>query len=98
MVKNGGLATYGLDYFALGKLAGNMAVDIIENGTDVSTMPVQYISAEDCSLAVNSEAATDLGVSLDGVMDRARIWQSNSERTSGRRKTVWGLYWRFKAP
>ncbi|MCI9488047.1 MAG: ABC transporter substrate-binding protein [Lachnospiraceae bacterium] len=71
MVKNGGLATYGLDYFALGKLAGNMAVDIIENGTDVSTMPVQYISAEDCSLAVNSKAATDLGVSLDGVMDRA---------------------------
>ncbi len=72
MVKNGGLATYGLDYFALGKLAGNMAVDILENGTDVSTMPVQYISAEDCSLAVNSSAAADLGVSLDGVMDRAK--------------------------
>ncbi len=72
MVTNGGLATYGLDYYALGKLAGQMAVDILENGTDVSTMAVQHISAEECSLAVNSAAAKELGVNLDGVMDRAK--------------------------
>ncbi|MCI8466485.1 MAG: ABC transporter substrate-binding protein [Lachnospiraceae bacterium] len=72
MVANGGLATYGLDYFALGKMAGAMAVDILENGTDISTMPVQYINAKDCSLAVNSKAAQELNVSLDGVMDRAK--------------------------
>lgn len=72
MVTNGGLATYGLDYYALGKLAGEMAVDILKNGADISTMPVQYISAEDCTLAVNSDAAKELGVSLDAVMDRAK--------------------------
>ncbi len=72
MVQNGGLATYGVDYYALGKMAGEMAVDILENGADISTMPIQYIKAEDCTLAVNSEAAKQLGVSLDAVMDRAK--------------------------
>ena len=72
MVVNGGLATYGIDYYPLGRIAGEMAVDILKNGTDISTMPVQYISAEDCTLAVNSDAAAELGVSLDAVMDRAK--------------------------
>ena len=71
MVVNGGLATYGLEYDALGKLAGQMAVEAL-NGADVSKMPVQHISAEDCALSVNSEAAKELGVSLDAVMDRAK--------------------------
>ncbi len=72
MVTNGGLATYGLDYYSLGKMAGEMAVEILKNGSDVSAMPIRYISADDCTLAVNSEAAAELGVSLDAVKDKAK--------------------------
>ena len=72
MVVNGGLATYGIDYYPLGRIAGEMAVEILKNGADISTMPVRYISAEDCTLAVNSDAAAELGVSLDAVMDKAK--------------------------
>lgn len=72
MVVNGGLATYGIDYYPLGRIAGEMAVEILKNGADISTMPIQFISAEDCTLAVNSDAAAELGVSLDAVMDRAK--------------------------
>ncbi|MCD2492883.1 ABC transporter substrate-binding protein [Lacrimispora sp. NSJ-141] len=72
MVANGGLATYGLDYTTLGKMAGEMAVDILKNGKDVSAMPIQYISAKDCTLAVNSDVAAELDVSLDAVKDKAK--------------------------
>ena len=71
MVTNGGLATYGIDYYALGKLAGKQAVEILKNGADVSEMPIEYINAENCKLSVNSEAAKELGVSLDAIMDKA---------------------------
>ena len=63
MVSNGGLATYGLSYYNLGKLAGEMAVEIL-NGADVSTMPISYLSAEDCTLTVNTTAAADLGITI----------------------------------
>lgn len=72
MVENGGLATYGIDYYVLGQMAGEMAVQILQDGADISSMPVQYISASDCTLAVNSDAASELGVSLDAVKDEAK--------------------------
>ena len=64
MVVNGGLATYGLDYFEIGKKAGEMAVDILKNGKDISQMPVAYMAAENCTLTINTAVAEELGITI----------------------------------
>ena len=45
MCKSGGLATLSISYYDLGTETGKMAVDILTNGADVSTMEVQYAKA-----------------------------------------------------
>ena len=42
MVNGGGLASVAIDYTELGKLTGNMAVQLIE-GADIKTMPIQIL-------------------------------------------------------
>lgn len=68
MVDAGGLATYGIDYYQLGYMAGKQAVDILTNGADISKMPIGYLSAEECALKTNEETAAALGVDLS-VLD-----------------------------
>ena len=63
MVESGGLATYGIDYYQLGYMAGEMAVKVLK-GEDVSKMPIGYLSAEKCALSTNEEVAKKLGVDL----------------------------------
>lgn len=67
MVEAGGLATYGLDYYQLGYMAGEQAIDILVNGADVSTMPIGYLPAERCELAVNKTTAETLGIDISGL-------------------------------
>ncbi len=64
MVDAGGLATYGIDYYQIGYMAGQQAVDILTNGADVSQMPIGYLSADQCALKTNQETADTLGVDL----------------------------------
>lgn len=64
MVDAGGLATYGIDYYQLGYMAGEQAVDILVNGADITQMPIGYLSADKCTLATNQETADTLGVDL----------------------------------
>ena len=40
MVDSGGTATYGINYYNLGKLAAAQAVEILVDGKDVGTVPV----------------------------------------------------------
>ena len=42
MCKNGGLATLSIDYYELGKAAGEQAFDILVNGKNPAEMPVVY--------------------------------------------------------
>lgn len=63
MVENGGLATYGLSYYNLGRMAGEMAADVLE-GADISAMAVKRVAAEDCTLCINMTAAADLQVTI----------------------------------
>lgn len=67
MVKAGGLATYGIDYYELGYLTGQQAVKILTEGTDISKMPIEYLSKDKCKLAVNQEAAEALGIDVSGL-------------------------------
>ena len=44
VVKTGGLATYGIDYYSTGKVAGKMALDVLLNNADISKMPVAFLN------------------------------------------------------
>lgn len=63
MCENGGLATYSIDYYELGKMAGEMAVKIL-NGDNPAEMAIQYQDAESLQLYINQAAADQLGVEI----------------------------------
>ncbi|WP_124068279.1 ABC transporter substrate-binding protein [Clostridium sp. E02] len=67
MVKAGGLATYGINYYELGYLTGQQAVKILKDGADISTMPIEYLPIEKCELTVNEETAKSLGIDVSNL-------------------------------
>lgn len=62
MVQSGGLATYGINYYELGKQTAKMAVEILKGEKTPAEMPVQYLSK--CDLSVNEETAKILGITI----------------------------------
>lgn len=69
MCNEGGLATYGIDYFELGYKAGEMAAKILTEGADPADMPIEYLAAEECSQIINGETAEALGVDVSSYGD-----------------------------
>ena len=65
-VENGALATYGLDYFEVGKLAGEQAVEIL-NGKSPADLPIAYLPKERCKLTINDEVAKELGIDTSNI-------------------------------
>ncbi|MBR6711141.1 MAG: ABC transporter substrate-binding protein, partial [Selenomonadaceae bacterium] len=55
MVKAGGLATYGIDYYKLGVQTGHMAADILEGKNKPASMPIEL--AKDLKLTINKKNA-----------------------------------------
>lgn len=70
MVKQGGLATYGLNYTELGKLTGQQAIDILVNGKNVAEMPIGYSPKESLSVTVNEENAAAIGVEVPADLQK----------------------------
>ena len=64
MVDSGGTATYGINYYNLGKLAAAQAVEILVDGKDVGTVPVGFASVEDLEFAVNEANCEAIGLTL----------------------------------
>ena len=65
MVGNGGLATYGINYYELGKATAAMAVKILKGEASPADMPVEYQISEDVlEVAINTETAEKLGVTI----------------------------------
>ncbi len=62
MVQSGGLATYGINYYELGKQTAKMAVEILQGKKKPADMPIQYL--EKCDFAYNKEIADELGISV----------------------------------
>lgn len=62
MVESGGLATYGIDYYQLGYLTGQQAIEILVNGKNPAELPIGYLPAEKCELKINEETAKALGI------------------------------------
>ncbi|MDD6232692.1 MAG: ABC transporter substrate-binding protein [Frisingicoccus sp.] len=67
MVTAGGLCTYGIDYYELGYLAGQMAVRILTEGADPATMPIEYYPEEKCEFIGNEDTAATLGIDISGL-------------------------------
>lgn len=61
-VEGGAAATLGIDYFELGKQTGEMAIEILQNGGDPATMPVQ--TANEFTYVVNEDAANKQGITI----------------------------------
>ncbi|HIU24919.1 MAG TPA: ABC transporter substrate-binding protein [Candidatus Copromorpha excrementigallinarum] len=69
MVKDGALATYGINYQVLGQETADMVIEII-NGADPAEMPVRTM--EDMEVYINSQTAADMGIDIpQAVLDRA---------------------------
>ena len=62
MVNEGGLATYGLNYYELGKQTAAMAVKILKGEAKPADMPIEYLTT--CDLCVNEETEKALGLSV----------------------------------
>ena len=60
--KGCGVATLSIDYYDLGYTTGEMAYEILVNGKDVSTMPVQY--APNVTKKYNADLCEALGVEI----------------------------------
>lgn len=68
-VKNGCVASAGLDYIELGRQAGEMAAKVL-NGGDIKTIPFETI--KESKLTVNPKAAKEIGVTIpDTVLQTA---------------------------
>lgn len=65
-VENGALATYGIDYFEVGKLAGEQAVEIL-NGKSPADIPIAYLPKDRCKFTVNEEVAKELGIDTSNI-------------------------------
>lgn len=62
MVKAGGLATYGINYYELGKQTAKQAVAILKDGAKPADMPIEYL--DKCDLTVNQDTVKALGITM----------------------------------
>ena len=62
MVKAGGLATYGIDYYKLGVQTGHMAADILDGKAKPESMAIEM--AKDLKVTINKKEAAALGITI----------------------------------
>jgi putative ABC transport system substrate-binding protein len=65
-VERGAIGCWGLDYYDVGYSSGEMAAEILLNGTDPATMPVQTAPAN--LLYLNRMAANETGITIPQVL------------------------------
>ncbi|MDK8181103.1 ABC transporter substrate-binding protein [Paenibacillus sp. UMB4589-SE434] len=73
-VKNGGVASYGFEYFDLGYSTGKMAIEILKEGKKPADLAVKY--PETLDLALNLKAAASQGFDVTAAM-KAEVKQEN---------------------
>lgn len=69
------LATFGINYYELGKSTAAMAVKILKGEAEPKDMPVEYQTDENVlEIAVNTETADKLGITIpDDVLSNATL-------------------------
>lgn len=77
MVENGGLATYGLSYYNLGKQTAAMAVRILKDGAKPADMPVEYL--KETELVINKTTAEALGMTIpQALAEKAKMVETGA--------------------
>ena len=66
MVTAGGLATYGINYYELGKQTAKMAVEVLSVNKKPADMPIQYLDT--CDFKYNEETAKKLGIKIPDTL------------------------------
>lgn len=75
MVADGGLATYGIDYYVLGKQTAEMAVKVLESENPLETVgSLQVVhQTEGNEIAVNTETAEALNITIsEDILSKAK--------------------------
>ena len=62
MVDGGCTATYGIDYYELGRVAGEMAYEILVNGSKPADMPIRTLPKSGCVRKINQETKSLFGL------------------------------------
>ncbi|QLE64954.1 ABC transporter substrate-binding protein [Furfurilactobacillus rossiae] len=62
MVKQGGLATYAINQYKLGRLTGDMTASILKHKSKPATTPIKYVRHGD--LTINLKTAKQLGITI----------------------------------
>ena len=62
MVLSGGLATYGINYYELGKLTAKQAVKVLKDGAKPAEMPIEYLEKFD--FTYNKDTAAKIGITI----------------------------------
>ena len=65
MVDGGGTATYGIDYYQLGRVAGELAYDVLVNGKNPGDLSVRYLKESDCKRKINPLASELFGININ---------------------------------
>ena len=75
MVGNGAFATYGINYYELGKTTAAMAVKVLKGEAEPASMPIEYQTDEGVlEVAINTETADKLGITIpDDVKSTATL-------------------------
>jgi putative ABC transport system substrate-binding protein len=71
MVDAGGLATYGIDYYKLGRLTGEQAVKIIKGEATTDSMPIEYLPDSEYTLTINEDVTAQLGITIPDSLKTA---------------------------
>lgn len=66
-VERGGLGAYGFSYYDIGKEAGEMAVEILEDGKKPADIPAAYPA--NLKFEINQETADQLGIEIEDDWD-----------------------------
>ena len=61
-VEKGGFAAYGFNYYDIGYQAGEMAAEILLNGTNPGEIPAEY--PKQLKLVINKTAAKEMGIEI----------------------------------
>ncbi len=64
MAKEGGVATYSINYTTLGELTAEQAIEILVNGADIKTMPIAYSEQEDLAMYIDEEKLNEMGYTV----------------------------------
>lgn len=76
MVKAGGTATLGLDYYDLGIATAKQAIRILVDGEDITKMPIEYAQDETLKYAVNTAIVDQLSIAIPKeIMDNCTVYK-----------------------